>query len=182
MRDLAKGRVYSEQQSKRKILLIVGVVVVSTLIGLFLMQGDTSINTPSNSAATLKDAPTNLMPVDVGEVQITGGVELATDTSSLKDMRYGGQAKATATRAHGGDIYVLNVDATMPDPINQKYWVWLVDSGGKTVPVNPMRGSKTHWTMTLRDRDKFSNYNKIWITLERTEDEKPEEHIMEGSF
>lgn len=132
----------------------------------------------------LREAPRGLTPVvlEGNLVNVAaGGVDLVTGSAALVDVKYGGEAKAAATRSYGGGIYKLSVDATLPDPKNVNYQVWLV-SGENVLPIDYMRGSGTSWSLSLNSEDKYSGYRGIWITLERNKDELPEEHVMEGSF
>lgn len=183
MRDLAnqnfspKKPIYKSRPAR--ILL-----VILVLVGIFYI-GKSKINfgTTSGSSITLQEAPRNLEPVvveGIGNIS-EGGVDLVTQNAIFKDVRYGGEAKATATRSFGGGTYILSVDATLPDPKNTYYEVWLV-GGGSIIPIDFMNGSKNSWKLNLRSGDKYSKYSGIWITLERTKDELPEEHIMEGNF
>lgn len=135
------------------------------------------------SSVVLHEAPRGLTPVEVdGKSGVTdGGVNLVTQSASFTDVKYGGGASATATRSFGGGTYVLNVNAKLPDPVNTNYQVWLV-GGGEVVPIDYMRGSGTSWSLSLRSADNYSNYSGIWITLERSKDNIPEEHVLEGSF
>lgn len=160
----------------------VRILVLLVIAGAVFFLRD-KISWPGASGVVLREAQSGLAPVQLGEVNdlTTEGTELATQTITLKDVKHGGGAKATAKRSYGGGVYVLSVEATLPDPKNVDYQVWLV-SGGKTLPINYMRGSKTSWSLALRDNDRYSGYNGIWITLERTRDAIPEEHVMEGSF
>lgn len=181
MRDLSR---LSPAQNKKidvkkatPILVILIVVIV-----LFFAKSRLFSNSGSSAAMILRDAPGGLTPVDGGNSPIsTGGVNLTTQSATFKDVKFGGDATATATRSFGGGTYILNVDATLPDPKNTFYEVWLVGPTG-VVPIDFMIGSGTHWSLSLRDTDKFSNYKGIWITLKRTKDQNPEEHVLEGSF
>lgn len=179
MRDLSRINYGDKKRlSKRTIFVFAGVfAVVSVVYGLNMVIGGSG----SSSGVILRDAPTDLKPVNAGEVKIEGGVDLKTEKASFKDVKYSGSATATATRAYGGGVYSLTVEASLPDPKNTNYQVWLVGSAGP-VSIDYMRGSKTSWSLNLRDSDKFSKYKGIWITLERTKDDLPEEHVLEGSF
>ena len=187
MRDL--GQVNFQKvnfQNRRspigKIMLRVLVVfVLATAVVYFLM---TRIRTgPGSTSVILKDASTGLVPVAVDgtNAKVTGGVDLATQTATLVDVKYQGEAKATAPRSFGGGVYNLTVTATLPDPKTTQYAVWLIKDA-KLLLINYMTGAKTSWNLVLRDSDKYSQYDGIWITLERLKDELPEEHVMEGSF
>lgn len=186
MRDLSQVSFSSVPRqrigiSKRLLRLAVLVIVVATLV--FFVKSKIGISKVGGAAVVLVEAPTGLTPVKLsGDLDIaSGGADLASQTITLRDVKYGGVAKGTATRSFGAGTYILSVDSTMPDPVNVKYAVWLV-GGGNTRLIDYMTGSGTRWKFILRDTDKFSNYSGIWITLERTHDQKPEEHVLEGTF
>lgn len=184
MRDLGTQnfakRPSSQNAGRKSLGIIIAVIIV---IG-FLLALKSKFNIGgASSSVILKDAPYGLKPVSLEGVEniAEGGTDLSSQTAALRDLRYHGEAKAAATRAFGAGTYVLTVEATLPDPKNVPYQVWLFE-GGKVLPIDFMNGSKTSWSLTLRDTDKYSSYSGIMITLERTKDNKPEERIMEGSF
>lgn len=184
MRDLSQGKVTYIGKRTNSRPLKIG-LVVAVAIGAFYVVGNflTSGSSGSGSGTVLREAPIGLVPVDVGasNVEVAEGVNLVTQTAVMRDVKYGGEATATVRRSFGGGLYILTIDATLPDPKNVSYQVWLV-GGGEVVPVEYMRGSKTSWSLSLRDVDKFSSYKGVWITLERSKDDIDEEHVMEGSF
>lgn len=177
MRDL---RLNSSANNFKKYFLL-ALVLAFLLFGLNFLRSQVKIS-GGGASVILRDAPYGLKPVDLDESALVGGgVNLTTQTTRLVDVKYGGEAVARATRSFGGGLYILSVDAILPDPVNTNYQVWLV-SGDSVLPIDYMRGAKTSWSLSLRDRDKYSSYRGIWITLERSKDDKPEEHVMEGSF
>jgi hypothetical protein len=187
MRDLS--RIQNSRQSSlstfKKYWRLFAVVVI-VLVILFVVRFGLNLGggvRVGGSSVTLREAPRGLTPVAVdGQSDaVSGGVDLATQSASFSDVKYGGGASATATRSFGGGTYILNVSANLPDPVNTSYQVWLV-GGGEIVPIDYMRGSGTSWSLSLRASDNYSNYDGIWITLERTKDDLVEEHVLEGSF
>ena len=179
MRDL--GKKYGLPRGPNKFFWQI-VILFLILSVVFFAKNKFFGGSSGGSSITLSDAPRGLTAVQVDSSGLgDGGVDLVSKKISLRDVKYGGDARATATRSYGGGIYNLSVEATLPDPVNTNYQVWLV-SGEALLPIDYMRGAKTSWSLSLRDSDKYSNYRGIWITLERTKDSKPEEHVMEGSF
>lgn len=157
---------------------------LALILGVFyLARSQFSPSGAGGGDIILREAPRGLTPVAGGKLVdvAEGGVSLVTGSATLVDVKYGGEAKAVATRSFGGGIYKLTVAATLPDPKNVNYQVWLV-SPESVLPIDYMRGLGTSWSLSLRDKDKYSGYDGIWITLERSKDELPEEHVMEGSF
>lgn len=179
MRDLAKNS-GSLRGPDKIVWQIAGIFLIISVI--FFVKNNFLESSSGGSSVVLKDAPRGLIPVAVdsgGAADV--GVDLQSKRISLRDVKYGGEARATASRSYGGGLYILSVDATLPDPVNTNYQVWLISDSG-TLPIDYMRGTKTSWSLSLRDTDKYSKYGGIWITLERTKDNKPEEHVMEGTF
>jgi hypothetical protein len=185
MRDLAK-RQYSNRSSPRakfqlplKLLLII--VLVLSVVGFAKSRFGVS---SAASSESLHDAPYGLKPIEAVDIDVTsGGVNLTTQKAILSDVKYGGRAKGTATRSFGGGSYILSVDVTIPETTGAAWEVWLVDSEGALREVDFMNCSGKTCSYTLRDTDKFSSFNNIWITRELTkEDNAPEQHVLEGGW
>lgn len=183
MRDLASQDFKKKSKSftsKTILRLILIILVVGGVV--YLARGRLIFNAGGGSSITLRDAPGGLTGVSVsGTGYSNKGVDLKTQKATLKDVKYGGEASGIATRSFGGGTYILSVEATLPDPKNTNYEVWLV-SGEDVLPVDFMTGSKKSWSLSLRDTDKYSSYDRIMVTLERTKDNLPEERVLEGSF
>lgn len=185
MRDLAHvGTSKKRVAVPPRILPIVVIVIVIVAVLYFIAS---KINVGgiggSSSGVTLQDAPKSLTPVrvDGASVDVDSGVTLSSGSATFTNVS-DGSATATATRVFGNGSYSLTVSATLSDPVGSKYQVWLV-GGGKTLNAGFMDGAKTSWSLTFRDKDKYSTLSEIWITKEITaEDGKPEKHILEGSF
>ncbi len=160
----------------------VAVVVILVLGLLFIIKQKISSGSfIGDGSSGLSDAPHGLTPVSVSGVA-DGGVNLSSDSATFKDVKYGGKASASATRTYGAGSFSLTVNATLPNPQGDKYQVWLV-SGGQVRDAGFMSGSGGSWSLVFNDSNKYSAYNTIWITREiTTEDEKPEQHVLEGSF
>lgn len=183
MRDLSKLPLKSQRRKNINIkrLLPLGVLLVFGFLAVFL---NGSLGTGSDSSVFLAQAPTGLTPVNLTGVEdlTEDAKDLTTQTAVMRDVKADdGKAVAKITRSFGGGLYILNVEATLPDPVNTNYQLFLV-GGGEVVPIEYLRGSKTAWSLNLRMKDNYSDYDGVWITLERTKDDLPEEHIMEGSF
>lgn len=183
MRDLSNMPMGNPAPRGKRILRLI--LFLALILGVFyLARSQFSPAGDGGGDVILGEAPRGLTPVallgNVADVT-EGGVDLLTGSATLADVKYGGEAKAVATRSFGGGIYKLSVEATLPDPKNVNYQVWLV-SGENVLPIDYMRGSGTSWSLRLRSEDKYSGYDGIWITLERNKDDLPEEHVMEGFF
>ncbi len=182
MRDLANLSYLLSKISgiPRAFRLIILAVVVGGV--LFFLGSKLNLPVGGGQDLVLRDPPRNLTPVTVEGGSVSdGGMALTKKTTTLKDVKYGGEAFGTASRSFGGGTYILSVNATLPDPKNTTYQVWLSD-GDSMIPIDYMSGSKTSWSLRLRSTDKYSSYRSILVTLERTKDNLPEERVLEGSF
>lgn len=184
MRDLA-NRTYGQKVTggskflKRIAALTLGAVVILVVVKLFFSAGGVI----SGQSVVLRDALTGLKPVESDQDTSVSeqGVTLKTQSARLIDVS-GGSGSGTAKRIFGAGTYSLDIDATLPDPKGNNYGVWLFD-GSEVLLVDYLRGSGNSWGYDLKDKDKYSGFNQIWITLEITKnDTKPEKHILEGSW
>ena len=185
MKDLAnqsygqKGAKIDSKFLRRVLVLTFGVIAVLTGGKLFFSAG----NVISGQSVVLRDAPTGLKPVEAdSDTSVSDvGVTLTSQTAKLIDVA-GGGGSGTAKRTFGAGTYSLNIDTNLPDPKGNNYGVWLSD-GSEVLLVDYLRGSGNSWGYDLKDKDKYSGFDQIWITLEITKnDTKPEKHILEGSW
>jgi len=183
VRDLSNQGAWPRQKTAGKIPILKALVVVVLIVGLLFIvkQKISSGSFIGGGSSGLTDAPRGLTPVSVSNVQ-GGGVNLSSGSASFRDVKYGGKASASATRTYGAGSYSLTVNATLPDPQGDKYQVWLV-SGDQIKNAGFMSGSGESWSLVFNDTSKYASYDAIWITKEiTTEDNKPEQHVLEGSF
>jgi len=185
MRDLAnqsygqKGAKIDSKFLRRVLVLTFGVIAV-LVIGKLFFSASSVI---SGQSVILRDAPTGLKPVEAdSDTSVSAeGVTLTSQTARLANVAEGG-GSGTAKRTFGANTYSLDVDTNLPDPKGNNYGVWLSD-GTEVLLVDYLRGSGSSWGYELKDKDKYSGFDQIWITLEITKnDTKPEKHILEGSW
>ena len=185
MRDLAnqsygqKGAKIDSKFLRRVLVLTFGVIAVLVIGKLFFSAGSVI----SGQSVVLRDAPTGLKPVEAdSDTSVSAeGVALTSQTARLVNVAEGG-GSGTAKRTFGANTYSLDVDTNLPDPKGNNYGVWLTD-GAEVLLVDYLRGSGSSWGYELKDKDKYSGFDQIWITLEITKnDTKPEKHILEGNW
>ena len=185
MRDLANLEFTSPRKKIKKVNIPVKFIGFASLVlGIIFILKFTGIGGVIGSSSEIRDAPRGLIPVEVSSAGVADkGVNLTTQKAVLSDVKYGGRAKGTATRSFGGGSYILSVEVTIPDSTGASWEVWLVDDSGSQREVDFMNCTKTSCSYILRDSDKYSNYNQIWITRELTkEDGAPEQHVLEGEW
>ncbi len=185
MRDLANQSLLKRkrQTSPKAVRTIIIVILIAGVLYFIASKTNVAGIGGSGDSIVLRDATRGLTPVKVDgtPVEVKNAVNLTSNTATLRNVS-GEVASAVATRVFGNGSYTLTVDATLPDPKGSKYEVWLV-GGGQTVEAGFMEGAKTAWSLTFRDSDKYSSLKSVWITREITsEDERPEKHVLEGTF
>lgn len=180
MRDLA-NRSYDGRDKRLPKSVKFLVLMALVLSALFFLK-DRFFSSGVSSSVTLRDAPKGLTPVNVSETVSFDdeGVSLVTESATFVNVS-GDNARATATRKYGDGTYSLSVSATLPVVVGDKYQVWIATNPAKL--AGTLAGAGNNFSLIFRDTDKYSKVNQIWITREITDnDEKPEKHILEGSF
>lgn len=181
MRDLANRSYDGRDKGLPKSVKFL-VLVALVLSALFFLKDRFFSWGVSSSSVTLRDAPKGLTPVDVSETVSFDdeGISLVTERATFVNVS-GDNAKASATRKYGDGTYSLSVNATLPVVVGDKYQVWIATNPAKL--AGTLTGAGGSFSLIFRDTDKYSKVDQIWITREITDnDEKPERHILEGSF
>lgn len=187
MRDLAhQSSSYKKRSLKTSPKVIKIAVVVLVVGGIYFLSSKANVGGESigGDGSTVRNAPAGLVPVKVdgAPVDTSSGSQLASGTINLKNVAGSLGGTATAGRVFGAGTYTLTVNATLPNPKGDRYQAWLSD-GENAYDANFMEGSGTTWSTTFRNTEKYANFKQVWITREiTTEDNKPEKHIMEGTF
>ena len=184
MRDLA-GQNYSRARiTIPRSLLRIALLLAVVLVVLFVVKLAVSSGGVGGSSIELRDAPKGLIPVSVSGVEISSedAINLTIESATFQNVGDVG-GSASASRKYGDGSYSLTVSANLPGPKGNPYQVWIVGDG-EVVLAGKMNGSGNSWSLVFNDKDKnFSKMNEIWITREITEiDNKPEKHILEGTF
>ena len=184
MRDLANQNYISGRNNFSRLVKTVVLALILVAVIWFFSQRSTNPSL-TTGPVILRDAPKGLVPVSLPDDLVSAGeaVNLKTGKAVFSDVSdETGVAKATAVRKYGDGTFTLTVEANLPDPKNLKYQVWIVGDG-EFFDAGFMSGSGTNWTLIFRDKDYYSKYSQILVTREITNnDDKPEKHILEGTF
>lgn len=110
-------------------------------------------------------------------IEVPEGVEKTT----LTDVT-GGASTGMATRKFEEGVFEHTVMAALPEPGTGKFYQgWLVRDG-ELLSTGKLSEIKGGWYLEyLQDKD-YSDYDKVWVTLEEKDDNQPETHVLEGSF
>lgn len=116
-------------------------------------------------------------------VEIPEDVEKA----QLKDVM-GGDALGIATRRYENGAFVHVVLADLPDLEEGFFYEgWLVkgkegDDDFDYISTGKMRLAKGGYLIEFESSTDYLNYQEVVITLEKTEDNNPEKHVLKGAF
>ena len=183
MRDLAQQNFSGKSYTRSTIFRVLAIIVVVAGL-IFILKSKFGGSASGNLSVILQNAPNGLKPVNFSGSDVAkSGIDLKGSSVTFRNVS-GDSASATASRTFGDGSFSLSVTATLSDPKGgDKYQVWLVGANG-VFDAGLMEGSKNTWSLVFRDKDKYSSaYNQIWITREiTTNDNRPEKHILEGSF
>ena len=85
-------------------------------------------------------------------------------------------------------MFSQSVLADLPDPEEGKFYQgWLVrgEEGSdeySIVSVGKLKLAKGGWSLDFSERNDYSDYAKVLVSLEEKDDDVPEKVILEGGF
>ena len=99
-----------------------------------------------------------------------------------------GDASGLAVRKYEAGVFTHTVLADLSDPeLGFFYEGWLVrgqegDDDFAFISTGKMRLAKGGFVLEFSSQQDLTTYERVVITLERVDNQKPEKHILEGSF
>jgi len=113
------------------------------------------------------------------------GVTLPEDVekASLADVS-GGEGSGIATRDFVEGSFSHSVLAAVPEPVAGSWYEgWLVRPDPfDVVYTGKLRVAKGGWVLDYTANEDLTDHTQVVVTLEKVDDQKPEAHILEGSF
>jgi len=112
-------------------------------------------------------------------------VEQSRETITLADVS-GGSSSGTATRSFDGSNFLHTLSAQLPPPDSgQFYEGWLVSTDVDPKVISSGRLSvlqSGQYALVFNSSTNLFSNPQVVVTLESTDDGRPETHILEGSF
>lgn len=104
---------------------------------------------------------------------------------SINIQDYGKATRAFASK-NNQSVFLHTIEAHVPNlrNVDVDYYGWLVKPDGKTA-VKTGRLIKTgedEYRLNYTDSKNLQDYPIVWVTLETTDDETPEQKMLEGNF
>lgn len=164
--------------------LVIGLVAVLIAAGLYLFvfrneeTDDSNASTTQSSTETANNQTEASQPADEAPLPATEEIILVAVE--------GNTGSGTATRTIDGK-YVHNITAELADPATGKFYEgWIVVDSSDFISTGELvKESEGQWSLTYTSDSDLSNYKDVVITEETSAnglDNKPEDHILEGSF
>lgn len=156
----------------------IGLAVVLVVIGGIIWWRSEKANKPAEPTKEAVEAEVEGFARELGVV-LPEDVE----KTSLTDVT-GGEATGIATRKVIEGRFTHTVLAALPDPqVGTWYEAWLVKLEPlDVVYTGKLTMGKGGWVLDYISRDDLTDHPQVVVTLERVDDRKPEQHILEGSF
>jgi hypothetical protein len=163
--------------------LIVGLIAVLVATGAFLIVNNNDSEN-SNDAVVQNTSETESIPIETSQ-PIEELPAQTVEEIALLGVE-GNTGSGIATRTVDGK-YVHNVTAELADPATGKFYEgWIVVDSSDFISTGELvKESEGQWSLTYTSDSDLSNYKDVVITEETSAnglDNKPEDHILEGSF
>lgn len=162
----------------RNVLIGVVFVIVIILVTIFLVRrrGSEKLITVNSPLPT----PVSTFQENLKEnFGIT--VPVSATKADLHDVSGGNQAGiVTKDSENGQSVYTVIANLEDPNP-GYFYQAWVVKDSDY-VSLGKLELAKGGWMVTLRTSRDLSDHKTVWVTQEKTFDNVPEKHVLEGSF
>ena len=160
-------------KSSRKDIVIGFILIIALVGGIFFYKNlKTPKVLPTSTPLTIKSKIEGLfnyvIPDDL-------------DSIELKDVT-GGIYRGIAARKFEKRIFTITVLADLPDLSSNEFYEGWVFSGDKFISIGKLRIAKGGLLVDFTSNTDYSSYNKVTVTKEKVNDNKPESLILEGSF
>ena len=154
--------------------IVIGLIILALIVGIvyFIKRPKTSTVSTETPIETIEQKMEDNFKLNIPE---------DVDKTELKDVS-GGLGSGIAVRKYENGKFEHTVLADLPDPENGMFYGgWLVKDG-QTVLTGKMRVAKGGYLLNFTSDKDYSDYKEVVVTLEKTDDQTPEEHVLEGSF
>lgn len=158
--------------------IVIGLIVLAALAGIIFW-----FRKPKDELRVPEIPSAEERMEEFFNVEIPEDIEKA----QLEDVT-GGDALGIATRNDENGVFVHVVLADLPDLEEGSFYEgWLIrgkegDDDFDYVSTGKMRLGKGGYLLEFESSTDYFSYQEVVITLEKTEDNLPEKHVLEGTF
>jgi hypothetical protein len=160
-------------KSSRKDIVIGFILIIALIGGAFFYKNlktpkILSTPTPSTIKSKIEGLFNYVIPDDL-------------DSIELKDVS-GGIYRGIAARKFEKGTFTITVLVDLPDLSSNEFYEGWISSGDKFISIGKLRIAKGGFLVDFTSNIDYSSYNKVIVTKEKVNDNKPESLILEGSF
>lgn len=159
--------------------IVIGFVIFAIVVGIIFFAKRPKItpiespNTTPTSTPRIEQVFNYTIPDDVEKID-------------LKDVT-GSGFSGIATRKYENGKFEFVVLADIEDPLEGSYQAWLTrgkegEVGFSYVKLGNLRMAKGGYLLEFESSTDYTSYSQVLVTLEKKDDTKMEERILEGSF
>ena len=166
-------------EDRQQWLSMAAVVLVIAGLGFFLYQRSRQVENEGmiGDSAIAEEKANQLL--DQLNIELPENLERA----NLSDVS-GGDGTGIATRSYEDGSFEHSVIAGLPDPeAGTFYEGWLVrEEPFDVVYTGKLRIAKGGYILDYNSGADLSDHEQVIVTQETVDDQKPEQHVLEGSF
>lgn len=159
--------------------IVIGIVIFALIAGIIFWSKKTRI--------TPVETPT---PTPEAKIEEKFNYEIPEDVNRIELLDVtGGTGRGIATRVYKDGKFEHVILADLEDPKDGEFYQgWLTTKGKEGevgfsyVKTGKLRMAKGGYLLEFESSRDYSSYSQVWVTLEKVDDNKPEKHILEGSF
>ncbi|MDO8340511.1 MAG: hypothetical protein Q7T59_00900 [Candidatus Woesebacteria bacterium] len=160
-------------KSSRKDIVIGLILIIALVGGVFFYKNLKApkvlpTSTPSTIKSKIEGLFNYVIPDDL-------------DSIELKDVT-GGIYRGIAARKFEKRTFTITVLADLPDLSSNEFYEGWISSSDKFISIGKLRIAKGGFLVDFTSNIDYSSYNKVTVTKEKVNDNKPESLTLEGSF
>lgn len=169
--------------NKLAFLIIILAIIVVVIGAIIVFAIDKRTETVTTEIVTTPVPTPTVIAATTPIPSETSVDTVSVDTITLIDVT-DGDGNGEATREFADGEFIHMVTATLPSPGEGGFYEgWLVKADDSELfSTGKLTKSGDKYALTYTDEVDQQDFPQVVITLEKTEDETPETHILEGTF
>lgn len=156
-------------------------IVTGLIVLVVLIAGVLLIRNARNKSLTTVPSPTPSIEQKVTQKFGNLTIPANADKADLLDVS-GGPGMGEAVRTFENGKFTLTILADLPAPTKGYFYQGWMSNGTGILSLGQLRIAKGGYLVDFTSTKDYSSYSKVIVTLEKTLNNTPETHILEGSF
>lgn len=162
--------------------IVIGLLLLTLVSGYYIWQ-----TARTSNDMQITEENTNVLSSTEEKLEETFNIQIPDDVEkiSLEDKK-DQDATGIATRKYTDDTFIHSVLADLPDPADGEFYQgWLVKGEDEQEDIrktSKLRIAKGGYLLEFEAGEDLTDYNKVIISKETTDDSEMEEIVLEASF